>query len=95
MQGYVGDSWPSDYNPTAENLIRHYKAHGLDRAKRETHRGTLQPYKTYKALSTDSLIEVARVYLSEDAFAFVVGSVGYSHFEESARSDWNRVREDA
>lgn len=95
MRGYVGDMshLPTEQQPTVENLLRHHKAFGLDN-RTNTYRGVVQPYKTYKALSTDGLVEVGRAYLSEEAFVFLLGGLGYPGFEEAARTDWAKAREE-
>jgi len=94
MQGYVGDAshLPEAQKPNVENLLRHYNAYGLDN-RTNTYRGVVQPYKSYKALSKDALVEVARAYLSEDAYAFLIESIGYGSFKDAARADHAAMRE--
>lgn len=90
QHGYVGDAshLPKTQQPTSENLLRHFKKYGLD----NTHQKHNNVYRSYKALSTDALVEVARAYLAEDAFVFLVGAIGFASWEEAARNDWSDSR---
>lgn len=80
--------------PTVENLLRHYRAYGLDAQHKGNNVGKPVRYATYKQFRNDSLVEVGRANLSEDAYAFLVDALGHPSWTDAARADWRKVREE-
>ena len=78
--------------PSLENLIAHYRKFGLDREAKGYHTGKEKSYTTYKALRTDSLVEVGRAYLGEDAYLTLVELVGSPSWRKDALADWEDER---
>lgn len=80
--------------PTVENLLRHYRAYGLDNQHKGNNVGKPVRYATYKQFRNDSLVEVGRANLAEDAYAFLIESLGHPTWADAARADWVKVREE-
>ena len=75
---------------TVENLMRHYKAYGLDNSK-TGYRGASQTYKGYSSLRADALIHVARSGLGLDAYLQLLDLVGYGSWAIAATVDWQAL----
>ena len=76
---------------TSEGLIKHFHKFGLDNSH-QGYRGAAVVYKSYKTLREDSLVLVARTFMPEDTYAAILSVIGYAHFEDKARADWNKIR---
>ena len=77
--------------PTIENLVKHVRTFGLSSRNGN---GKETRYTAYSKFRNDAAVEVARAYLGEDAFVQFVGLIGYSEFQDNARADWAKVREE-
>lgn len=77
----------SRYPVTADKLIKHGLQYGLDNAH-TGYRGAEKPYKGYKSLRQDSLIEVARAYLNVENFVRVLAELGYWQWAKQARAEY-------
>ena len=73
---------------TVENLMRHYKAYGLDNSK-TGYKRSKQTYKTYSSLRADALVHVGRSGLGLEAYLQLLDLVGYGSWATAATADWN------
>lgn len=78
------------YPVTADALIRHGKAYGLDN-EHTGYKGSKKEYKGYKSLRGDSLIEVARAYLNVENFVYVLAELGYWKWAKQARAEYEEA----
>lgn len=78
--------------PNLPNLLRHAKKHGLDREHRGYNQGKEKDYSTYLQFSKDTLVETAMDFLSEEAYAQLVRTLGDPSWEADAREDYRKER---
>jgi hypothetical protein len=72
--------------PTVGGLLAHFRQYGL--SEKKGYRGKLQRYGSYKSLAKDPLVEVAFDYIGEDGYVQVIEGIGYGHFADAAREDY-------
>lgn len=78
--------------PTIGNLVKHVERYGLSA---RDGKGRPMMYSTYAKFRNDAAVEVGRAYLGEDAFVQYVSLIGYPEWQDNARDDWAKVREDS
>lgn len=89
-------TWPVGATVTLETLMKHYERYGWDRTRKRTARGYSyidNTYQTYHQMRSDSLVEVARVYLDRDDYLQLVAELGRPEFVEEAIDEegWNET----
>lgn len=90
---YVEDaaaSAPGAEPVTFEKLMKHYDKFGLDN-EHTGWRGAAEVYKNYKKAREDSLIWVARTFLTQRAYLAVLDALNYGHFKDQAAKDWTKL----
>ena len=77
---------------TVAALFVHARKYGLDNSN-TGYRGAEERYKGYSTLRTDSLVHVARTFLTEAAYLQLLEGIGYSGYAEAASADWRALHE--
>ena len=75
------------YPVTYDDLLKHARAYGLDN-EHTGYRNSKQEYRGYRSLRSDTLLQVARVYLSQEEYVQLVRSLGFGRWAEDARQDY-------
>lgn len=74
---------------TVDSLLLHYRKYGLDNAH-TGYKGKPEKYTNYTNARADSLLHVARTFLTEAAYIQVLEGCGYHGWNKAASEDWRR-----